>query len=300
MKKGFILTAIATVLFVLLIDAAFQYSRSSSAYSQRVSEMIVSEKVGYIFDDITEDVTNITGINLTQQQSDLVLVDALPATNITSNLALYEDFVRSRYLSAELEATFLTPDEQQTNLTNLTSQIIVQPFGMTYNYTNFSKNDLFIQIPYAQSAAINKVYYNISVNGSNFTDFAGITWNPSPQPCSIGTIGCIHFYLEVDDGLNQKYTSAETLVDLNKTAGYLNISFVNQSCSIEMWMGNKSGQSYLLDMGIHGCQVKSVIDFNFNSSNFWLYYPMKLKVRDLNYNTSKEDNIDLIMTRLIK
>jgi len=303
LKKGFILTAIATVLFVLLINAAFQYSKSSSAYSQRVSEMIVSEKIGYIFDDITEDVTNIAGVNITQQQANLVLVDTFPATNITQNLALYENFVRGRYLSAELEATLLTPDGQQTNLTDLASQIIVQPFGMTYNYTNFSKNDLFIQIPYAQSSAIESdaytyIWYNLSVSNGNLSD---MNWTLNqPQTCILGTTGCMHFEMSVNDSSGQQNFSSYNFFDLTKTADYVNISFTNQNCWIDIWLGNKSGQSYLLDMEIHGCQVKSTIEFTFNSSSFWLYFPTKLKVRDLNYNTSKEDNIDLIITRVIK
>ena len=302
MKKGFMLTAIATILFMLLIDTAFQYSKTSSAYSKRISEMIVSEKMSYTFDDITEDVTNITGITIVQRESDLILKDSFPATNISQNLARYENFIRWRYLSSELEATFLTSNEQQTNLSNLTSQITVQPFAMTYNYTNFSKNDLFIQIPYAQSGAIQYIWYNISVNSGNFTNVSNITWNPYPQSCVVGTTGCIKFYLKVNDSADQEYnyTYINPTFDMTANAGHVNISFVNQSCWIEMWLGNVSGQQYLFNMGVHNCSVKTEIGLNLNTSNFWLHFPMKLKVRDINYNTSKEDNIGLIMTRLLR
>ncbi|MCX6775824.1 MAG: hypothetical protein NT130_03185 [Candidatus Micrarchaeota archaeon] len=303
MKKGFILTAIATVLFVLLINVAFQYSKSSSAYSQRVSEMIVSEKVGYIFDDITEDITNITGLSITQQGYNLIFTDSFPGNGISDRLAYYEDFMRSYYLTPELEVTFLNPADQNISLNTLSSTITVEPFNMTYRYTDFAKTDLFIQIPYSQSAAINFIWYNMSVTTGNFTDLSKIKWDPKPKHCDLGDPGCIKVYIRVNDSINQEYISTtdfDAFDPAGNPGGHLNIDFSNESCKMEIWLGHYSGEDYLMNLRIFGCQVRSEMGFTFNSTNFWLDFPTKLKVRDLNYNTSKKDQINIIVTKLLK
>jgi hypothetical protein len=303
MKKGFMLTALATILFMLLIDAAFQYSNSSSAYSKRISEMVVSEKVSYTFDDITEDITNITGLSITQQESNLIFKDSFPGNGITDRLAHYEDFMRSKYLTPDLEAIFLNPADQNISLNSLSSTITVQPFNMTYEYTDFAKTDLFIQIPYSQSAAIDLIWYNMSVTTGNFTDFSKIKWDPKPKHCNVGDFGCIRVYIKVNDSINQNYISTTDFDAFDPTGnpgGHLNIDFSNESCKMEIWLGHYSGEDYLMNLRIFGCQVNSEIGFTFNTTNFWLDFPTKLKVRDVNYNTSKKDDINLIITKLLR
>lgn len=300
MKRGFMLTAITTILFLVLIEMTLEYARSSSSYSQRVSEMLVSEKVGYTFDDIMDDITNITGLSITQQEANLIFKDSFPGSGITNRLGYYEQFMRERYLTPDLEAIFLNPEDQQIALTDLSSTIVVEPFNMTYKYSDFAKTDLFIQIPYTQSAAIDFVWYNISVPTGNFSDDVDdIKWTPAPKSCTPGTPGCIRFYLKVNDTGGHEYISPYTTFDVTKQ-GHLNLNFVNESCWIDLWVGPYSGEEYLLNLRMQDCQVRSEIGFTFNTTNFWLNFPTKLKVRDVNYNTSKKDRINLIMTKLLK
>jgi len=301
MKKGFMLTALATILFMLLIDAAFQYSNSSSAYSKRISEMVVSEKVSYTFDDITDDITNITGLNIIQQESDLIFKDSFPGNGITDRLAHYEDFMRNYYLTPDMQAVFLDPADNQISLNSLSSTITVQPFNMTYRYTDFAKTDLFIQIPFSQSTAVQFIWYNMSVTTGNFSqNVSDIKWTPDPKGCAQGDPGCIRFYMKVNDSAGNEYISPFNVFDATQRAGHLNLNFVNESCWMEMWLGESVGEQYLLNLRIHDCQVKTEIGFNFNTSNFWLEFPTKLRIRDVNYNTSKKDDINIIITKLLK
>jgi len=302
-KRGFMLTAVATILFMVLIETTLDYSKSSSSYSKRVSDMLVSEKLGYTFDDITEDITNITGLSITQQQADLIFRDSFPGAGITDRLAHYEDFMRARYLTPDMEATFLNPADQPISLNSLSSQITVQPFNMTYKYTDFAKTDLFIQIPYSQSTAIDFIWYNMSVTTGNFTDFSKIKWTPKPKNCNVGDPGCIRIYIKVNDSINQEYISTADFDAFDVTGdpgGHLNIDFSNESCKMEIWLGHYGSEDYLMNLKVYGCQIKSEIGFTFNTTNFWLDFPTKLKVRDVNYNTSRKDSISLVITRLLK
>jgi hypothetical protein len=303
MKRGFILTAIAAILFILLLDIAFQYSKTSSSYSKTVSDIIVSEKIGYTFDDISEDITNIIGLSIMQNGANLIFTDSFPGAGITDRLGHYEDFMGQYYLTPDMEASFLNPVDQQISLNSLSSTITVEPFNMTYEYTDFAKTDLFIQIPYSQSAAIDFIWYNMSVTTGNFTDFSKIKWTPKPKHCNQGDLGCIRVYIKVNDSINQEYISTADFDAFDVTSdpgGHLNIDFSNESCKMEIWLGHYGSEDYLMNLKVYGCQIKSEIGFTFNTTNFWLDFPTKLKVRDVNYNTSKKDAINLIMTRVLR
>ncbi|QLJ52337.1 MAG: hypothetical protein Sv326_0162 [Candidatus Fermentimicrarchaeum limneticum] len=298
------LTAVATILFMVLIETTLDYSKSSSSYSKRVSDMLVSEKLGYTFDDITEDITNITGLSITQQQADLIFRDSFPGAGITDRLAHYEDFMRARYLTPDMEVTFLNPADQPISLNSLSSQITVQPFNMTYKYTDFAKTDLFVQIPYDKSNAIQFVWYNMTITNGNFSkDVSQIDWSPKPWPtceCTPGTPGCIRFYLRVNDSAGNEYISPYDTFSVDCRHSDLKIDFVNQTCWIAMWVGESVGEQYILNLKTQNCQIESEIGFTFNTTNFWLDFPTKLKVRDVNYNTSRKDSISLVITRLLK
>jgi hypothetical protein len=274
---------------MVLINMAFQYSQSSSAYSKRISEMIVSEKVSYTFDDITEDVTRIVGFNITQRASDLIIADSLPASiNVTRNLALYENFTRNYYLTPEIEAKFRDKNNQPINLSALSSNISISPFNLTYGYTNFSKNDILIKIPSSQLGAIQYTWYNLTVTSGNFSNFSSIAWNSSPAPCSMN---CMNLYLVDNFAINQFNSTFN-----NTYSGYLNVSFVDQNCSLEIRVGNP----YILNLTNHGCSISSQIQLTLNTSNIQPHFPEKLSIRDINYNTSKTDNINVIVRRMLK
>jgi hypothetical protein len=297
MKMGFMLTAITVLLFMILIETALQYSLSSSEYSKRISEMIVSEKVDYTSDDIAEDVTKIVGLNITQQTSDLVISDSMPASNITTNLGLYENFVRSYYLTPEIGATFLNAKGQPITLNNLSTNVSISPFNLTYGYKDFGKSNTLISIPSSQSTGVQYLWYNISITNGNFSNISRITWNPPPTTCVQGAPNCMRFYLMLNDSSNNQYIESQyNFFDLMQTPGYMNVSFVNQSCYIELQVGNQ----YLLNLTTHGCNMITQIGFNFNTSNIQLSFPEKLSITDVNYNISKKDNIEVIVTNLLR
>jgi hypothetical protein len=291
MKRGFMLTAITVVLFMLLIDTALQYSKNSSAYSKRISEMIVSNKVTYTFDDINQDVTSIFGVSITQKAPYLLIQDSMPASNITTSLGLYEDFVRNYYLPPEIEVKFLNSNEQPITLNKLSASIFVSPFNLNYGYDNFSKNNLLIQIPASQVGAIPNVWYNLTVTSGNFfIPPDTITWGTLPAGC------CVILGVTIYDGAAVvPYNYSGIFNPTNSPPGYLNLSFVDENCSMEIQIGSQ----YLLNLTNHGCNISSQISFSLNDSNTRIYLPEKISVRDVNYNTSKKDNINLVVKKLM-
>jgi hypothetical protein len=297
MRRGFMLTAVTVILFMVLIDTAFQYSKASSASSERISEMIVSEKVSYTFDDITEDVTKIVGLTVTQQASDLIIQDSMPGVNITNNLGLYENFLRNYYLAPEIEARFINANGQPITLNNLSDNISVSPFNLTYGYSDFGKNNILMQVPLSQTLGVQTMWYNISITTSNFSNVSNITWNPAPLACMQGSQGCMKFYMAINDSNGTQYIESNyNFFSTTLSAAYLNVSFVNPTC----WIGIRVGNQYLLNLTNNGCNVTTQIGFNFNTSNLDLNFPEKLSIRDINYNTSKKDNINVIVTKLLK
>jgi hypothetical protein len=297
MRRGFMLTAITVILFMVLIDTAFQYSKSSSAYSERISEMIVSEKISYDFDDITEDISKIVGFTVTQQASDLIIQDSMPGINITRNLALYENFLRSYYITPEMELKFMNANGQPITLNNLSNNISVTPFNLTYGYSDFGKNSLLMQVPLSQSLGVQNMWYNISITSSNFENVSNITWNPAPLACMQGSQGCMKFYMAINDSNGTQYIESNyNFFSTTLSAAYLNVSFVNPNC----WIRVQVGSQYLLNLTNNGCNLTTQIGFNFNTSNLDLNFPEKLSIRDVNYNTSKQDNINVIVTKLLR
>jgi hypothetical protein len=87
----------------------------------------------------------------------------------------------------------------------------------------------------------------------------------------------------------------------NTYSGYLNVSFVDKNCSLEIRVGNITGPyTYIFNLTNHGCNISSQIQLTLNTSNIQLYLPEKLSIRDINYNTSKTDNINVIVTRMLR
>jgi hypothetical protein len=177
MRRGFILTAITTILFMLLIDTTLQYSKSSSAYSKRVSDMLVSEKVIYTFDDVVEDVTNITGLRIERDEENITFFDHLPnQTPVMNNLKLYSDFINQYYKTKELEISWLDSFGNPVDLSDLESQIVILPFNFQYTYEDWGKRTLEITCPDANCSELERVELTYK--------FANVTFDSDPTNCT--------------------------------------------------------------------------------------------------------------------
>lgn len=310
MRKGFIITAITVVLFLLLLGLAFEYKSKVSSRATSLSELMDAKKVIYTWDDVMEDMENITGVRITQNGTNLTFYDDIPSlSNVTNALKGYGEFIDNYYRTSEMEMRFLTLGDTPINLSEMNATVVVEPFNLLYYYPTFDKSFLCIYLPQSNASAVENVTFNFRIISGNFSTLPpSPQWSPSPSSCDpVTNPECIPMVLMLTDKNWNVYTAPYDQYDLSAKSEVKD-NIINDTgseiCNFDVRFGQAGyAQSKCKDyMGADIisveewgsgplCNMTIEISFIMNTTEYFINFPNKLRVRDINYNISKKDYI---------
>lgn len=310
-SKGFVIMLVTLVLFLILIGMALEMRMARSTVDNERTKTADVKKVLYSFDDIQEDVGNITGLRIVRNGTNLTIYDRLPAEyNVSTSLGAYEEFVEDYYNSPELEITFLDEGGNQMNLSDLPSELLIMPVNISYEYPNYGKKELRIECnnPPCTNSEIGRIdlAYVWSNASFNYDPVPGneskYNWAPNAlgPPCSGPT--CINFSLSIRDNMSRTYSCPGPICSYTQfdTTGKSTLKIEGNPCWLTVQIGDSSGDIFVQvrahqpgneNAPCEGTTIDTQTSFNFTNYNYVLDFPARLRVRDINYNISKEDSI---------
>ena len=245
--KGFFFTLSIISLAAALILAA------SLSREMRINPVpfLLSEKVSYSWEDISEDLTSATGVNSTQNGNLLDVIVELPSqANATASLNNYISFIRRFYNSTDLSVKFFSPTgEEVTDLScfgkkqcsDNNIQFHIMPFNITYSYPDWSRKQLDVVcyqspkdgFPACDFSQTNSINISINLNRINFTcdpsvynncTTSDIQWNSDFDKvfgCTSG-VGCINYTLTIMDNNSRVYRCSGVYGDNSGTTKRVN------------------------------------------------------------------------------
>jgi hypothetical protein len=293
--KGFvfILSMVALLSTLMLFALAYKTTAEHSFI-----QFTLGRKVSYAFDDVEEGIGKTAGLEVTREGDRVTVRDLVPANHDVMNaLKGYGKFVQRYYMAPELEITFLSQDETPTSLEQLQPPLTMEPFGFNYTYPGgggWGKRELGIEGPAENFSNLSSITAVLRVAdmgfSQNFTGSCATDWE-NYKDCTGGTDYCLHLNLTIIDRNGSEYHSPCDTIDV----GFLNkmkVNFANESSS--GWMEFRAGQfpTVALNIRLSGVQVNSTITLGFTQGSMpFVGYAARMRVRDANWNYSKEKEI---------
>jgi len=209
MRRGFILTLLTLVLFMILVQMAVQLRTERSRVSSWTQSMMVDRKMLYTTDDIAEEAKYIYGVRLERTGTRLAFYDTMPANySIDRSLRGYRDFLLQKYLTADMSLQFYDRNRTAIDLTALDPSLITYPYNLTYRYGNNNKTVLSVYCAPSgpcRGADIESAELNYRFGSANFTwmpvagNISHYNWNPRSLGNCTGDPKCINFTLKLTD-----------------------------------------------------------------------------------------------------
>jgi len=260
-------------MFSLLSVLIFAIMAQRETVERSHQSFLLVEKATYAWHDISEDIRDVTDLNVTQLDKILNINDVLPAEkDIAAVASGYASFIRANYTSPDLKVSFQTSEgEEITDFSCLGKkkcsdkniQFSVLPFNITYGYPDWNKklleincgqNGLPCSFAYVQ-------WFNITINltNSSFTcnpqaynncTSGDIEWSEFDKvfSCSGSNQECVNYSLRVIDASGRVYACPGVYGDDNG-----NTKKVNCNSAVLNWIDDKTAN---LVFKIPSCQLK--------------------------------------------
>lgn len=312
-SRGLVFTMAAAALIAALLVGinAFQEKRASSLPS------IVSDdsfKVHSAWADAAEEIVFVTGLSIEKNEENVTFSDTLPALrDISDDLSIYEKFLNFSK-PADLNYSFVNPDGTTGSLSSLEPPIVIQPWGINYTYPVSGGGDAWgkreLQIVCDDDTdncdnvsridmtfVINDTFKFSPLLAANQNKF---NWNPDPDSdaCTPFDAHCVDFSLNITDSTGESYICVRTN-PAQVTCDYQSFTWnagsspkieidVNTCTKIIVILGGDELVTFrMLDSANDPCgQTNSTIKLEMNSSDFFVDFATKLKVRDNAFNSS--------------
>ena len=291
-SKGFIITVLVFFAFASLLALSSDFSEYQYARASVFSDAFQASKVLYAWEDIKEDVTRITQLNITIEGKNATFDDVLPATiDILALLNNYSAFVNQYYVGGDLNVKYLDPIGVEIGLDNLPSQITIFPWGITYGYPDQAKRELNIKSPVANVTAFVNITLIINLTSASINQSDGFDWNPY-QKCRPNK-ACLTFNVTIYDATSS-LTSPEFEFDLTRQS-QAKVACVQPDgsgdCFIRFTVGEagNSDPQNVVRVELQKANVTISSRILFNNTGFYTNYLSKLRVNDVNFNTSRTD-----------
>jgi len=196
--------------------------------------------------------------------------------------------------------------------------IVIQPWGFVYDYEDdWGKRLLRIRWPdeYEECEeegfcnALSALNFSFLFPNSSFVysptpgNASRYKWSPDFTVPACGSLpDCMNFSLRITDNMSQVYSCPGPICNAtgfrtNKKST-LDVSMV--PCWMEITLGDTGGGKNIAEIRLHepgnpgvpcSRDTDVVIRFNFNTTDFYVVFPSKLMVRDINYGFEKRDRL---------
>ena len=299
MAKGFILAITTAMILVILVLYMQNFSINQTRDLERISQMLVAEKVAHMWMDVREDISIAAMLLIEKNNNTVTFYDSLPAPSgtVSNFLSLYGKFVSDYYRTPDTDINFLSPDGTEMDLGSLPAKITILPFNIQYYYPNWAKDNLTIKVPQENSSVL--LGLNMILNFSNFTLDCGCSvggvgsrcnqFDPPPKSCNCDTLprdlDCVYLNISVSDYTGFYCRVIDQCTDLsgqNKPTWNFHMG-AGTSMVIPIQFPE------LLNVQLSQLKVNTSTSLILNTSDFYISYLSKLAVRAVNYNTSRVD-----------
>jgi len=288
MAKGFILAITTAMILVIVILYMQNFSANQTRDLDRISQMLVAEKVAHTWSDVRDDINIATLLLIEKNNNTVTFYDYLPAPSgtVSNFLSLYGKFVSNYYRTPDTDINFLSPDGTEMDLGNLPAKITILPFNIQYYYPDWAKRELFITVPSSNFSVLKGL--NIYLNFTNKTLDCTCTpggcakFDPPLKQCNLGEYGCVYLNLSISDKIGFYCQVVNQYVDFSKKSMWnlhLSSGFIMIPMEIPM----------VIDINLQDMEVNATTQLILNTSDFYISYLSKLAVRAVNYNTSRVD-----------
>ncbi len=279
----------AASMFVLLLSVS---SRISGIQKHPLAvDLISSNKINYVFDDVSENLFSSFGMKVTKSGNNILVTDFLPSeVSPSAGIGVYANFTKSHYSPSWLNVSFLDKDYALISQQSFDLAFSVKPFSLNYTYPASTKKELIITNPENSFSNISQISYVVNITSHWFrddvSDVSCTPWSPA-QACDGGTTYCLNFKLYLVDRNNTVHDSACTAFDVDRRST-LTFRLNNETDSTVLKITAGTLPAVVsLDTGTSFVELTS--NFSFVSSDFYIDSLTYLKVRDLNTNFSRVD-----------
>lgn len=303
MKRGFVLTVIAFILFTTLVFMVMQMRVERQKVSSWAQDMLVARKLLYTTDDISDDVRLAYGVRIARSGIALTFTDTLPANySIDRNLRGYRDFLQQKYTSSELSVQFYNTSGSAIALDQMPTDLVVRPYNLTYHYADYGQHQLSLYCApngYCNNTDIRSVSFEFTLPNSNFTwlptagNASHYAWSPNSLNCS-GQAACINFTLGITDSRGSKFSCPSSICNYSTfRSDQDSLLTVQMSpCWIDLRLGNNGITSINIRQSGNAsascnATLNSVISPTFPAQSYYLELPALVRVNDTNYNASR-------------
>jgi len=296
MAKGFILAITTAMILVIVVLYMQNFSANQTRDLDRISQMLVAEKVAHTWADVREDISIAAMLLIDKNNNTATFYDYLPAPpgTVSNFLSLYGRFVEEYYETPDTDIKFLSPDGTPMDLGNLPARITILPYNLEYYYPDYdwAKRELFLDIPSQNFSFIKKV--NMTMNFTNAQLNCTCTpggpnacrkFTPDVSSCKQTTTYCINFTISVADYAGRYCNILDEQIDIGgKAVENLHV----EGSFVKIHLGPFDAEP-LIWVDIQGLQINATTQLILNTSDFYISYLSKLAVHAVNYNTSRVD-----------
>ncbi|MFH1056276.1 MAG: hypothetical protein V1717_00545 [Candidatus Micrarchaeota archaeon] len=333
-KRGFVSSLLAGMFFALLLELALFQSAQSFSFS-------IAKKAVYTWDDVREDLLMLTGLHVVKEEENLTMYDNIPPHfPVAQSLQAYNNFIQDYYKEKNWEIRIL--DSGGTPITDFNcfakqnceeDKVVftIKPFNITYEYPDWSKNQLDIVCKTSSSPpcsfnSVQRINLSFNLSSINFSctpsiwdncTNADFDWGQRDKvfgsgACSGGEPCLLKPYnLSIIDSQNKVYSCPGVYNDGNPAnekqancpetvwnwpdSSTATLTIRSSPCWVKLEFGD--GGHFL----IRGTQpnsdsdcsfaLDSVVNLQFNTTDYVVDVPSLLRVRDLGWNESKTQKI---------
>ncbi|VVB65727.1 Uncharacterised protein [Candidatus Gugararchaeum adminiculabundum] len=326
-QKGFIFALVAFILATLLLSFALVVADRQLDAEKQQALYLTADKISGIFSDVAEDAFTRDWRNVTKVNATLNVQEYLPIPDGQDYFMLkYGYFVENYYEPPDVAISFLDLNGTEISLDQMDYYLDVFPFNMTLDYgrhdhhhdgteTYLSCYGYYLDkhghaktvSAYGCANYLTGARMDIIIN-TTFRDNATLAsaascgghddWVDGYSGCDAQTTVCLQMNVTITDVNGSVYTSPCHQWDLEGDAKikidtrYYDSQNNGRDDNMEIDIGHD--QIFNIDMhhdDPNGANINLVL--NFNTQDFWVRGAGQLRVRDLNYNNSVTQQLQL-------
>ncbi len=293
--RGIVFTLLSLILFGLLLFFAF------SLISFSPPSLEVSKQVFFTFDNVQHNIGRISGVSSYYYNKNYTLKDSTPASNITTLLSSYENFLRIHHhpgliekfyypnISVSIPSSYfeLSPlsSAGPMYLKDMSPLVVFYPLNIVYGYPDWDKKKIFVDASDNDFSYIDNLSLLFSTNSSfaqSFSDNCSLDFE-SYYPCNSSTTHCLYLNLSVLDN-SSTYNAPCDNFDADEVS-VLTINFTDGNTSFTI-----GALPHVLNISNTNIYANLTTSFAFNETVFPIL-PASLKVDFFNFNVSKTSHL---------
>jgi hypothetical protein len=293
-RRGYLFAITTVFMLVSLVVLLQSFTVHRIWAKEDLSQTLAGNRMTYAWEDIGEDVAWITDLKITVGDQNITFNDTLPAEyDIGAFLEIYSNFLDNYYVTPDFDIKFIAPDGTEMDLEDIDSKIKILPQNIEYGYPDFGKRELWVTVPEENASSIIGLNMHCTLKNAYFNcdpDLLGDCnkWAPLAA-CKSNTVHRLYLNLSFTDAAGDYFMFPEHCFNIDsKSTANLDVLNVTAKYFIKIDVGPLPT---VIKVTLQNTEVDTLTSILLNTTEFYINYLTKLKTVDLNYNTSRVDQI---------